>query len=81
MKENFEAFQKFSPEDVKFFNGLAEKYGLEQDEERLIVSRNGKRAFILKRKKIAVKRGGKIQEADVEDLIKEAVEKLEKSDE
>ena len=81
MKENLESFQKYSPKDIEFFNGLADDYGLDQDVEHLIVNGNGKRAFILKRRKILIEKDGVKELADIEDLIKNTIEKLEKTEE
>ena len=81
MKEGLESFQKYSPKDIEFFNKLADKYGLEQDLERLIVSRNGKRAFILKRKEFDTEKNGVKGEIKIEELIKKTIEKLEQNEE
>jgi hypothetical protein len=48
MKENLD-FQKFSPEEIAYFNGLVKKYGLNQDVESLIIPlEDGSRVFITK---------------------------------
>ncbi len=73
MKENFEGIQKYNDEDIKFFDDLAKEYGLEQDEEHLIVSKNDKRAFIRKWREIPTKTG----KIGIEKLIKKTLDELE----
>ncbi len=54
--KDFEA-GKYNPEEQEFFDELAEKYGLEQDPEYLILKKNGKKTFIPKKHKIPTKNG------------------------
>ncbi len=70
--ENFENLQnKYTPEDIKFFNALAEEYGLEQNEEHLIIIKNdGSRVFLPKWYEIPTKTG----KIGIEDLIKKNME-------
>ncbi len=42
--KDFEA-GKYNPEEQEFFDELAEKYGLEQDPEYLILKKNGKKTI------------------------------------
>ncbi len=70
MKNNFENIDnnKYSREDVEFFNGLANKYNLEQNVDQLIIIRNdGSKVFFPKWYEVPTK-SGKIK---IEDLIKE----------
>lgn len=71
MKEEIKNFEKYSPKDIKFFDGLAEEYGLEQDAEFLILNKEGKKTFIPKAREIPTKSGSiKIREL-IERAIKE----------
>ncbi len=71
MKEEIKEFKKYSAEDIKFFDALAEEYGLEQDAEFLIVNKDGKKTFIPKAREIPTKSGSvKIREL-IERAIKE----------
>ena len=75
MKEVENSHWKYSAEDVDFFNELAEKYGLGQNEDQFILEKaNGERVFIPKIYKILTKHGG----IDIEDFIKKEVEESQK---
>lgn len=74
MKENFEEKNcgKYTAEDIKFFDALAEKYGLEQNEDQLIiVKKDGNKVYLPKWYEVPTKNGKKI---DIEDLIKKSFE-------
>lgn len=80
MKNNFEAkgnseeliHGKYSPENVEFFNNLAEKYGLDQDIEHFISTTEKDKEFILKRHFIKIRReDGKEELKRMEDYLEE----------
>jgi len=56
-----------SEKDTKFFDDLAERYGLEQDSEFLILTNGSKKSFIHKRRKIPIKNGL----VEIEEYIKQ----------
>ena len=66
---------KYSAEDMDFFNKLADKYGLEQNEDHFILNKaNGERVFMPKSYKIMTKNGT----MDIEDIIKKEIELSQK---
>ncbi|MBU4370021.1 hypothetical protein KKG58_04680 [Patescibacteria group bacterium] len=46
--------KKYSPEDIKFFNNLVEKYHIKQTSEYLIISQVDKEIYIHKWRKILI---------------------------
>ena len=66
ISEKFEHSRKYSPEDREFFDKLALKYGLEQDEEFLIIKKTGGEIHIPKWHHVPLEGGGFI---NIEDLI------------
>ena len=60
-------FEKHPPEDIKFFNNLAKKYGLKQTPEYFIIKRKDKEIYIHKWRKITAN-GEWIK---IEDYLKE----------
>jgi len=69
MENNFEDINdKYSEEDINFFNALAEKYDLEQNADQLIIVReDNSRVFLPKSYQVSTKHA----KIDIEDLIKE----------
>ena len=56
MTEKIKRYEKYSPEDIKFFNQLAEKYGMNQTIEYLILkNEDGREHYIPKMYKIPSK--------------------------
>ena len=72
--ENSEQFRKYTQEDVEFFDDLASRYGLEQDEEFLIIKRGDKEVHIPKWYKIPTENGGSL---DIEELIQKRLEEIQ----
>ena len=70
MKNTFE-HKKYTSEEVKFFNNLAEEYNLEQTEEHLIVKKESKEIYIPKWHKIPI--NGEL--VKIEDHIKKMLSK------
>lgn len=65
--------EKYSAEDMDFFNELAEKYGLKQNVDQFILERaDSERVFMPKSYKILTKNGM----MDIEDIIKKEIELL-----
>lgn len=70
MKINLENINdnKYSKEDTEFFNGLANKYNLEQNADQFIIIRDdGSKIFLPKWYEVLTKHG----KVKIEDLIKE----------
>jgi predicted DNA-binding ArsR family transcriptional regulator len=64
-KENYNE-GKFSPEDVKFFNNLVEKYNLDQNIEEIIIKKGTREIHLLKRRKMFIQGQGWVS---IEDRI------------
>jgi hypothetical protein len=72
MKENFEEKNngKYSLEDVGFFDTLVKKYGLEQNEDQLIIiKKDGSKVFLPKWYEVPTKNG----KVDIEELIRQNI--------
>lgn len=67
--------EKYSPEDIRFFNNLVEKYDIDQNLEELIIKRGDRETHILKNRKIFIKGKGLLK---IEDYVKEVIDQLEK---
>jgi hypothetical protein len=67
--------RKYTPEDIKKFNRIAEKFNLEQNPDQFIYrSRKGAVAYFPKWHVVKMKNE---KEKDIEDLIREKIELLE----
>ncbi len=69
MTEKIKRYEKYSPEDIKFFNQLAEKYEMKQTIEYLILkNEDGREHYIPKMYKIPSKNDP--NGIEIEDFIK-----------
>jgi hypothetical protein len=75
MGNDFENSQnKYSKEDIDFFNELAERYGLEQNADQFIfLKKNGNKVFIPKWYEIPTK-SGKIK---IEDALEKEINAID----
>lgn len=69
--ENFE-HNKYTGEDINFFSGLAQKYGLEESPDHLIVNDGKRKIFIPKQRLIITKHGN----VTLEDFIARTFEEI-----
>lgn len=60
-----------SQEDIEFFNQLAEKYGIKQDEEYFIIENGTRKTFIHKRREIPTNNGSVRIEEYIKRILKE----------
>ncbi len=72
MSKIMKDFEKYTPEDIKFFNELAEKYGLQQNIEYLIITKEKKKIYVPKWRVIPSEDGPSIK---IEEYIKELLSK------
>jgi predicted DNA-binding ArsR family transcriptional regulator len=68
LKENYNNEGKFSPEEIKLFNDLVEKYNLEQNLEEIIIKKGSREIHLLKREKMFIQGQGWVK---IEDRIKQ----------
>ena len=69
MTEKIKRYEKYSPEDIKFFNQLAEKYEMKQTIEYLILkNKDGREHYIPKMYTIPLRDNHK--GIEIEDFIK-----------
>jgi len=73
-KKHFEPndfiFEQYTPEEIKFFNKLADKYDLNQTVQHFVLQKNNKEIYIPKLKYVPTANGL----VKVEEFIKQTIE-------